>query len=56
MDADDARYERPCRWFLAAGAVINWTAAALMIYERLPPGETVSRTIAALLQRIHGLI
>ena len=30
MDGD-ARYERPCKWLLTTGAIINWIAAVLIV-------------------------
>jgi cobalamin biosynthesis protein CbiG len=30
MDGD-TRYERPCKWLLATGAMINWIAAVLIV-------------------------
>ena len=41
MDGD-ARYERPCKWLLATGAMINWVAAMLVMLNN-QEGELISR-------------
>jgi hypothetical protein len=37
MSADDRFYERGCKALLLAGALIHWTAAAILMDELFPP-------------------
>ena len=37
MSASERRYERACKALLLVGALIHWTAAALLIGELRPP-------------------